>query len=1772
MVLSKFDSLSVRPPTPPKDVEDSDKDVDVDETLQFLEDPFGDKSAQLKAVAKVAAKKLLNTPEQSPSSDISIPSSSARKKRVNFEVQTCVSPHKKAIIKSWTPTRSSPLRPLPQTRVSLPLKSILKPSDATATSPHHDESAAAHQFKTFGEMLESIVKQLAQGERPSRLDAYHSLQRTMQAYDKIPDEQALKNKMSLLAQFIRRDTQAISPTGNGLDSQLIAQALKLLMALFRVPDLTAAMDDDFCSYMMERTIQVLTDTSVSKSVVNIHLAMLMQQNFRPRTMTALRVEKIMDGLDTIQDRVKGFSVQAYRLRIYRKLIQQRPDLMIKYTERWFKHTFKALVSGHKDINQSALDTAIAAAKTIGPDRSLAKSVLAVLNKLRNDGETTLAKVMAQELQKMLDGDNASMVPQIWSSVTGLLQDHIDSKFFTDLGEWLKVFEKALKSDNDQVKINGNVAYGFLLYAVNASPDTAKGWSKFLLNIPLQQLQRRGSMKKSERESIFCGYHTLLYYAFRPTASHEQLDRYWTEFVVDFWTPLVHQSPSTQAVHACRIVSALLNGSRNPWNAQRALDLRYQAMTQRAELPLVDPRWVRRSLALILKFVETLLDTTTWSNTDQQEDDPVKTMWLAVLDSLIEASSKEVMASTETKDATAHIVNLLRRVWDRHTAQLALPQHKEDIWADKFCFLVENVVQKLGALQFADKCLIRNGQDEFEVASTPSFRARQNGARISPLLYFIDLLVNQSEGKLSDSVRLRAMNLIVEPVFGAQNTRLSKLELLRDCATIVDGSLKAAVALNFWSQVGALLKISIEQQVPDSNERVSRQLGKEYDVVVEILSLSSSYILSKPRGIEVLLAFIATVRKEAGDGALVLAVIERISERVLARTADKPSCLPYISMLLQNLPSKTISRRVLDQGRHTLWPSSPATGRNHDFDPYNHLYNAVSSVGSAAYNELDSVDVESVRNFLLALSASIKNCPTSLLAVYLRKTQEVVRIWVEDSQRKLQNKEPVSKALQREVVSLWKEVSEAIERLPRKDSQVLLHLEPLVTSGFVSRRRKIVNISIATWNKTFGKEDSLRYPPRLEAVLRRLHMSVELLLPSLDFEGDTAVSLSQFATILPPLTRQKDANLSFYDSDESTEELRRSARSSRVKESPFKILKSAHNPKQQSPAVSSPASRRTSSRRTPKVRLRHDNSQIQFEAIVSSPSNPFVQESQILTERQKEMIERQRLAGGLFANMSAPSPQRDAPRSPMELHSDVQSVDDLPTRSTRTTPLKALAKMGPMDVFLGSSPTPHARRSSQKVVSDDTNIATPTAVRTVRLADNEELGSSPPHFEKSYTSQSKLAHSEAPESLEVGQPDSFYSASFDDGTTMDEEALAAAMTLAEGKDQLNNYYEPSDDIMSDVPSSTIDLQLTAQIDADMQTAEAIAEPDEMVPESHNIFVDAASHPASQNGFSATQDGSDTEVEPTPKSIRTRKSKGKGADRSSTSRVGDSFNSTPGRSTPGSQDVRRSARHSMDSPIHIQLSSVKKRKKPRRSKADEEQLSSPAPSKPEQTEIEPESVMAASPSERTRSAKKRKSMSESPMVAGSPVSISESGRKRSMRRSQSNLSQMESAADIVEDTPAPSKRARQSLTKDVSEAKSTPPPPPREAHSSQSKRLSHVQVTPRHDKPTAPAIAEQIAASIATVADTAPVAKHPILAQSQIQSQQLVPAGSATPSRSFAERVILTPRSIINKLRDIKNYFLAVPSIDIAEEQQFDMEMFHLRVEMHAAGKRRETRGT
>ena len=67
------------------------------------------------------------------------------------------------------------------------------------------------------------------------------------------------------------------------------------------------------------------------------------------------------------------------------------------------------------------------------------------------------------------------------------------------------------------------------------------------------------------------------------------------------------------------------------------------------------------------------------------------------------------------------------------------------------------------------------------------------------------------------------------------------------------------------------------------------------------------------------------------------------------------------------------------------------------------------------------------------------------------------------------------------------------------------------------------------------------------------------------------------------------------------------------------------------------------RRNPAPRLRHDDSQLQFAAIEPSPAGGKEAESQVLTERQKEVRERQKETTALFLEIrSSPGPKSKQP--------------------------------------------------------------------------------------------------------------------------------------------------------------------------------------------------------------------------------------------------------------------------------------------------------------------------------------------------------------------------------------------------------------------------------------------------------------------------------------------------------------------------------------------------
>ncbi len=182
-------------------------------------------------------------------------------------------------------------------------------------------------------------------------------------------------------------------------------------------------------------------------------------------------------------------------------------------------------------------------------------------------------------------------------------------------------------------------------------------------------------------------------------------------------------------------------------------------------------------------------------------------------------------------------------------------------------------------------------------------------------------------------------------------------------------------------------------------------------------------------------------------------------------------------------------------------------------------------------------------------------------------------------------------------------------------------------------------------------------------------------------------------------------------------------------------------------LSSANSRKTPSRRsaekktTPTARLRHNDSQVHFAAIPSSsPLAPNIDDSQLLTERQKEVKERQRCeAAAVFPDIRSSSRSRSRNgdrKSPPKL---VLSVDHRsqanPYVGDDSSPMLPSDDALMKDV-LGSSPTP---RSNKRVTLD--------------LGSDFEPPSSPPTAPSVVAADPQLDPSPTPAAIVQGQDQS-----------------------------------------------------------------------------------------------------------------------------------------------------------------------------------------------------------------------------------------------------------------------------------------------------------------------------------------------------------------------------------------------------------------------------------
>ncbi|RPB11373.1 hypothetical protein P167DRAFT_606515 [Morchella conica CCBAS932] len=1208
-----------RPPTPPRESPRSKK-----ASTATAKDPFATTDSNILLAES-------SPPPSSESSAVDKP-----KKRVLWSPWTKY--HKPDV-----PLTSTPIRSLIDAKN---LKSILKPSPIPLyTDSPLGRPIAAHTFTSFASMLESVLTSLASPERSRKLDTYITFSNTLKAYDEIPDMPALEAHLPALCDFIRRDLTAKLEDGGNTDSQLIQQAIKLLVILAWTPRLVEAMDDTNAAFFLEHAIARIEDAATPKIIVNHNLHLLAQQKFPARVMTPERANRIVTALETLDERVTGKSITKERIDIYYKLLYQAKLVMTARISDWMDNLFGGLLSSVTEVRNRALICIAEVSRVLGKDKAVPRTLTNIFSR-QVKGKRMFESIKERLDQFIRDGEGV-FVARMWGIVllcVKTLGDHWE--YFTP---WLRIIEGCFNVSDKDVKVEAQVAWSKLIYSMNIGPNTTRKLLGLLCK-PLEQYldpKNAYSNTKKPRKAAMANVSVLLYYGFRPTATNKQLSDVWDLVVVGLVEKMALSSKE-EVGEGCSILSAIFDSTRpRPWQETRVLATPPMAPE---DVPRLDPKWVRSNTALVLNTLEVALRRGHWK---EEADKGVKSLWAHFTKTLSDAGSKEIKVSAELMEAVAHLFNMFQRIWAAGPSALLgakeAPPTVSASFIKKFSFLVVTALQSLGTIPFTEKHLAYDDATKFAPAATPTHKYSSGGSPAvlnPPILHLFQLFLNPPADVFPDEEYYESVRTILWKCVAGQDSRRKKLGLLASCTALLPHRDARELDHGMWQIFGQLARKCLAREKLATLPPVVA----EFRDVVRVLEWGCPYELQGWRRLYE--EFCAVVAAEQGEGYVAAVVVEPIAEvlRNLAVEMDKTQSLKKAVMLVEHAAWPKAEKSFLKT------PFGGAGRRSLGSDAYEKLCDLLDHLLKRSYALCaEGLPMTDTLALMAALGDMLTRCPSGGILPLLKRLQEGLGLFIADEKQVVGTKNTDAAA---RIYNLWVKVLETLTRLPAHDGKILDALQGLVTAGLQSRRKQIVNVTVRFWNDTFGEQSSLLYPPTVRSALKKLRPIADLVLPTFpeSIEDESANTPPEFSETQSP---DPDGD---EDSARENNSIAWPATPLRMA-SPFRKSMSPGMMVKDTPLqTTTTSSRRTtpgSARKAPPPKPKHMDSQIEFAPVDNGAAGAI--DSQVLTEHQKEVKERQRNgeAGKLFSSLVVKTEKGKGKEREREREREVVVLEDTP---------------------------------------------------------------------------------------------------------------------------------------------------------------------------------------------------------------------------------------------------------------------------------------------------------------------------------------------------------------------------------------------------------------------------------------------------------------------------------------------------------------------------------
>jgi hypothetical protein len=880
-----------------------------------------------------------------------------------------------------------------------PTKSILKTTQSPV--PAALPNLPPNTPESFAMFLESVTQQLAGESVSSRLDAYMQFFGTLMAYEGVPGEREMSGKVGLISQFIQRDLSRNPGNHGPLETNLATQALKLSAVLVGYHDIPALLPDDFKVFIVDHAISCLEDDKTPKSVLIHWMSILSSQNFPAKIMTNARITRILSLLHDLTERVSGSSIVSQRLSIYQRVLGQSKSTFVSQSALWMEHLVHGLLNHKKDIRRQAISLGFEASMTVGPNLTLSKNLQDVLDRPLDEDRKLVSEVCDRLLKMTRLSDNGVHVPQVWSVVLLLLRKKNWSiNKWEHFRRWVLVLQTCFNRNELAIKAQAMLGWNRFVFAIGPNETTSRNILEMLRKPILSQIARKTQDKNASQPTqlVLSSYYNLLYYAFRPSASHSHLDAVWEEYVSVPASDIFPSVPVLCDRFSEALCNLLWSSHGKVWVENKAMET--NKFLDPEELPSIDCIWIRSRITSVLEVFESIFKSSVWVD-DAIDKSNIATAWISLANALSHASSKEITPSPESMQAVSRILGLLQRIWTAGPPSLnAVQDDHMDSFFDRFRFLSTTIIS---SLPFTERLLLKTTDDAFQVANTPTHHhSRENSNLVSPVVHFLQLISNRHDVSEPSSSYLHLVDGSLEAACSSKASRGSRLELLRQytelCSTEDDSRFgDAKFSQVVWKAAARLAAESLRFFAVQSARERDEPVLRDYENIVKILSTGLKFPSDFLTWNRLLYSFVLVAKSERGDLEIPALVIEPVAESVM-RLCAEGGCLPAAALARHALPVPNYQGSLNVEESEPSSSAHPSGNRQTDFP--HRLMEMVDKILRVSYDCFDFSEAGGVADLLESLTSFLRSGVLAFRCRALECLQGPLALWLKDEVRRL----------------------------------------------------------------------------------------------------------------------------------------------------------------------------------------------------------------------------------------------------------------------------------------------------------------------------------------------------------------------------------------------------------------------------------------------------------------------------------------------------------------------------------------------------------------------------------------------------------------------------------------------------------------------------------------------------------------------------------------------------------------------------------------------------